>query len=391
MEFSAPSSNIPNEIIRIILLQLPVKSIIRFRCVCKQWRSMIQDSDFKLSYGGQGRLIILTHESERWDSQNSRKLVVRSTTRHDDLRLERQECPLGEAAAYPLIPGSDQYRVTALCCCNGFVLLAAGERDILLWNPLTKCSTKVLESPGPMGLKSLGALAGLCYDSRTRDYKVVLLLLCDSMRMHDFDDQYVISASLTHKKWRSVRFPYFFGSTRGSVGFRNTFHWWVSDITDIDWYDLPRAHMNRILYFDPVHDEFRILPTPLEQRENNSIIGLGVIDDCLSMACIPHHNEEEINTMQVLIMKEYGIEESWMTVFSIQMPTYRSLDLTFYFQTNNTKQVIFTRRGSDRCHVYVYDRKKDELKEVLMDLLKQNSWGYFTSMFFYVENFNCLA
>ncbi|XP_019192369.1 PREDICTED: uncharacterized protein LOC109186714 [Ipomoea nil] len=290
MESSAPSSNIPNEIIRIILLQLPVKSIIRFPMRMQKW-------------------------------------------------------PLGEAADYPLIRGSNQYHVTALCSCNGFVLLAAAERDILLWNPLTRCLTKVLESPYP-GIKNSGVLAGLCYNSRTRDYKVVLLL----RHLMDYDNPWGYSSG---------------------------------------------ANKNRIIYFDPMRDEFRILPTPSERRENNSIVGLGVIDDCLSMACIPHHNEAKTNTLQVLIMKEYGIEESWMTAFDIQMPqlSYGNHGLTFYSQPNNTEQVLFMRRGSNRHHVYVYDRK-DERKEVLMDFLKQSTGlddENFASMFFYVENFDCLA
>ncbi|XP_019192351.1 PREDICTED: F-box/kelch-repeat protein At3g23880-like [Ipomoea nil] len=396
MEASSPSSNIPNEIIRIILLQLSVESIIRFQCVSKLWRSMIQDSDFKLSYGGPGRLFILSHESERRGSQNSKQLVVRFTTRHDDdLRLERQKWPLGEAADYPLIRGSNQYHVTALSSCNGFVLLAAAERDILLWNPLTRCLTKVLESPYS-GIKSSGALAGLCYYPRTRNYKVVLLF----RHLMDYDNPWcVISASLTHKNWRSVQFPYCFDSIRDGVSFRNTFHWWVSDIPDPYWYSVgdypPRANKNRIIYFDYVRDEFRILPTPSEQRENSSIVGLGVIDDCLSMACIPRHNEAKTNTLQVLIMKEYGIEESWMIAFDIQMPqlTYGNRGLTFYSQPNNTEQVLFMRRGLNRHHVYVYDREKDERKEVLMDFLKQSTGldENFASMFFYVENFDCLA
>nr|GMD71589.1 F-box/kelch-repeat protein At3g23880-like [Ipomoea batatas] len=400
MEASAPSSNIPNEIIRIILLQLPVKSIIRFQCVCKQWRSMIQDSDFKLSYGGKGRLIILSNESERRGSQNSRKLVVRSTTRHGDLRLEREKWPLGEASAYPFIPGSDEYRVRALCSCNGFVLLAAGGRDFLLWNPSTRCSTKVLVSPYPV-LKSLGTLAGLCYDSCTRDYKVVLLIRsCRTYfgyKFDNFDNPYVFYASLNHKKWRYVWFPYDFDSAIGSVEFRNTFHWWVNDIEGpYDWgsdYFPADRDRNRIVYFDPVHDKFRILPTPTEL---SSIVGLGVIDDCLSMACIPHHIEEETKTIQVLIMKEYGRQESWMTAFAIQMPeltvTYGGYGLTFYSQQNNAQEdVLFMRRSSDRQYLYVYDRKKDKVKEVLMDFLKQNTGlGNYASMCFYVESFNCL-
>uniref|UniRef100_A0A0D9WMC3 F-box domain-containing protein n=1 Tax=Leersia perrieri TaxID=77586 RepID=A0A0D9WMC3_9ORYZ len=37
---------IPEEIVEQILLRLPVKSIVRFRSVCKSWQSMIADPRF---------------------------------------------------------------------------------------------------------------------------------------------------------------------------------------------------------------------------------------------------------------------------------------------------------------------------------------------------------
>ncbi|XP_019176474.1 PREDICTED: putative F-box protein At3g10240 [Ipomoea nil] len=213
MEASDSLSNIPNHIIRHILLQLSVKSVIRCKCVCKQWRSLIQDdSDFKLLYRGQRRVIILGPEFTRF--------FVRSTSH--DLRLQRHKWPFGEG--YPLIRASNKYFVR-LCSCNGLVLLVT-ERNLLLWNPSTRCSTKVLELPYWGSRRVI--LAGLCYDSCTRDYKVVLLLYCN------FNNSLlVISASLNHKEWRPVDFPYSFlpNSIRGGVNFRNTFHWWVvSDI-----------------------------------------------------------------------------------------------------------------------------------------------------------------
>lgn len=148
-------------------------------------------------------------------------------------------------------------------------MLLLADTVVLLWNPATRCSTKFLEPlPYPEDL-SYGVLAGLCYDSCTRDYTAVLLL------RHDCADQgrgdpFVISASLKNKKWRSVQFPYNLNSARGGVEYRNTFHWWVSDIKHlyydedffIDWeVDYPSGG-NRIVYFDLEDDEFRSLPTP---------------------------------------------------------------------------------------------------------------------------------
>ncbi|XP_031116708.1 putative F-box protein At1g47790 [Ipomoea triloba] len=216
MEASTPFSNIPNEIIPHILLQLPVKAVIRCQCVCKQWRSLIDDSDFKLSYSGQRRVIILSLDSKSQDyNWNSRFLG--------------HELPFGEAA-YPLINrASDKYPVSSLCSCNGFVLLMA-ERDILLWNPSTRCLTKVLESPYPEE-SNLVLLGGLCYDSCTRDYKAVLSIrsLIGPLD-REFGNPFVISTSLNHEEWPPVQFPYNFNSANGNLEFRNTFYRWANDI-----------------------------------------------------------------------------------------------------------------------------------------------------------------
>nr|GMD57122.1 F-box/kelch-repeat protein At3g23880-like [Ipomoea batatas] len=77
-----------------------------------------------------------------------------------------------------------------------------------------------------------------------------------------------------------MQFPYNLNSANGNVEFRNTFYWWASDIKDLNsarggvefcntfyWWAsdikdyLSRRDRNKILDFDPVRDEFRILPT----------------------------------------------------------------------------------------------------------------------------------
>nr|GMD65063.1 F-box/kelch-repeat protein At3g23880-like [Ipomoea batatas] len=398
MEASASLPNIPNEIILHILLQLPMKAVIRCQCVCKQWRSLIDDSDFKLSYRGERRVIFLSLGSESQDYNWNSKFLVRSTS-HDS-RLQRHELPFGEAD-YPLIRASDEYPVRSLCSCNGFVLLmAVRDRDIFLWNPSTRCSTKVLELPYPEKSNSV-LLGGLCYDSCTRDYKAVLSirpLIGPGPLDREFGNPFVISTSLNHEEWRPVQFPYNLDSTRGGVEFHNTFHWWASDIenwhSNMDYFS--GGNRNRIVYFDPVCDEFKILPTP-ELRQNFPIVGLGVIDDCLSMACTVHKQKNSIptTTIQVLIMKEYGIQESWMTAFAVQINTQypytiASYGLTFYSQKNNAQEVLFLHAMNwSEGKVYVYDRKKDELREVPLDFPKNDSGRrgiWCVSMCFYVES-----
>nr|GMD71590.1 F-box/kelch-repeat protein At3g23880-like [Ipomoea batatas] len=342
MESSASLSNIPLEIIRLILLQLPVKCVIRCQCVCKQWRSLIDDSDFKLSYRGEQRMILLSNESKSKDRPSISRFLVRSTSH--DLRLRRHKWPFGEES--PLIRARFESSLRVLCSCHGLVLLLVANKDIWLWNPSTKCSTKFLPSPHS---KDAFIVGGLCYNSCTRDYKVVLSICprIPGVDPFDYSNPFLMSASFNHKEWRPVR----------------------------------------------------ILPLPtLEPGKNFSIFGLGVIDDCLCMAaCIVREKEEEPKskpeTKTIWIMKEYDRQESWMAAFSIQMrellgDVYGSYILTFYSQKRNAQQVLFLLRSVHvrrYRQVCVYDRKKDEWKEDLLDFLTSDRRSVH-SLCFYVES-----
>lgn len=70
-----------------------------------------------------------------------------------------------------------------------------------------------------------------------------------------------------------------------------------------------------------------------------------MVDDCLCMA----RKEEENKTIQVLIMKEYGTQESWITAFAIRMYEFRDNNyygLTFYSEKKNAQVLIMQRSRS---------------------------------------------
>lgn len=59
--------HIPMEIVADILSRLPVKSLLRFKSVCKQWQSLISDPKFNLSKGRERALVYFSppHHSHR--------------------------------------------------------------------------------------------------------------------------------------------------------------------------------------------------------------------------------------------------------------------------------------------------------------------------------------
>ncbi|CAH9102373.1 unnamed protein product, partial [Cuscuta epithymum] len=283
-----------------------------------------------------------------------------------------------------------------LCSCNGVVLVAAGQ-NVLLWNPITRWCRVVLKH---RSLRNPGnsVLGGICYDSSTKDYKFVFFISRESGFSGRALGGFVFSASLQNNKaWTLLSFPYNSYSPRSGVNFNNTFHWRVSDVkrpcallkphqhdysesdsTGLD--DYSESHScgfdsdedgsgwvwdnslgcNNIAYFDPINEEFKTLPSPdpCNTEEEDSIVGLGIIDDCLCMA----RTDDKMQMVQVLIMKECGKRESWFKAFDIPMSKFEKQDdfydiKLFSKKGNNAKVLII----SGQKIAYIYDSASEDV------------------------------
>ncbi|CAH9137034.1 unnamed protein product [Cuscuta epithymum] len=360
MKFQNPLSTLPSEINRDILSRLEGKQLFIAQCVSKEWYSFIQD--IKLSYTGQPRILILSpgnHEGKHRE--------VRSIS--PDLGNERLSQFTGHlsfaepAADECLGFFGDGYRLRVLCSCSGLVLIHIGEH-LILWNPHTSWSTKVLELQR-LRDDDYKVLGGLCYDLSTSDYKVVLLL---SDNTSDHGGHFVLVSTLKSKRWRKMRFLYNYMTSQVGINFNDILHWIVSDIQNSQgWHYYNDQYMkwdnlrcNKIVCFDPVDDTFKTLPSPtqINRGEEDSIVGMGIIDGCFCMAT----KDEKRQVIQVSIMKEYGKPESWVTSFAISMlgPAQHNF-YNLKFVSQNGK--VFMKFGYF-WRTYVYDVKEDRLEEM---------------------------
>ncbi|XP_019192339.1 PREDICTED: F-box/kelch-repeat protein At3g23880-like [Ipomoea nil] len=312
----SPPPHIPMEMILYILLKMEIKAVIRCECVCKEWRSTIEDPDFKLSYRG-GRQVLVAAAS-------GSKLAFTTITT-ETLRIK--------TLFYRWRRGKGEWWSGVWCSCNGLVLFSM-KHHILLWNPSTRRCTKVLElrrlEPSWWHGQNVVSASGLCYVPSTGDYKAVLLLR---------DDWTVLVASLKNKEWRSVVFPHHAVSVRDSgVNFHNTLHWRVANSAR-DWCSSRRC--KKVVYFDAESDEFKELPTPSFPAESRAILGLGIIDG--GHLCMARERRKGTGEVEVLVMKEYGVKNSWITQFVISASQFRSgyhRDFTFYPSKYNTQALI---------------------------------------------------
>ncbi|XP_059288726.1 F-box protein CPR1-like, partial [Lycium ferocissimum] len=206
------------------------------------------------------------------------------------------------------------------------------DRHIYLWNPATRLSTKVLELDPRLG--DYYTRGGLCFDFSKNVYKAVLILAHVSDH-HDADPDYgyrlFIVASLKDKHWRKLEFPYDIdvnlvsdgitlqGRLHYRVRFKKSYCENYNDEDDFNDGNNKRHKSdsrNQVICFDPISEKFIMFPVPepKSNQEENAIVDLGVLNECLCMTCL----DDDKGGVEILVMKEYGVKESWTSLFFIR-------------------------------------------------------------------------
>ncbi|XP_045831788.1 F-box/kelch-repeat protein At3g06240-like [Trifolium pratense] len=341
-----PPLYLPHEVIIEILLRLPVKSLISFKCVCKLWFSLISDphfanSHFQLASATQTQtrriVYLVNHEPRSIDFEDSLDIVNNASVLRN-LTFVRQE-----HFSDLVIKGS----------CRGFILLHCGSH-IALWNPSTGFHKQI-----PLCSYSFGAhpddLCGLGYDKLRDEYLVVLM--CCYPRLGDVSS-HLEFFSLTDNKWKEIEgthFPYRNGSDKPIVGlFYNTaIHWSVVR------HDL---WMQVIVAFDLIERRLSNIPFPddFDRMYVSHDCGLWVFGEFLSLWVIDYLKNN--GTVEIWVMNEYTVQSSWTKTLVLPIHFIPS---EFFFPLCSTKsgEIIGT---DDACGLVRYDDKGQWL-EYLFD------------------------
>ncbi|KAL3828269.1 hypothetical protein ACJIZ3_017071 [Penstemon smallii] len=332
--------HIPPDIIRDILSRLPVKSLLRFKCVCKLWNFIISDRNFTLSNEPQRKKAIVC--SSKLDSISSFHSV--------NCEFAAEELP------FPKENSSSVCRFLGAC---HSLLLLSFDTDIYMWNPSTRHCKKVLEME-QLAIEWDKIIPGFCYDESSNDYIAVIGLF------HYSKPCAVLVASMKDKNWKTITFPYDLGSARGGPFVNGRLHWIVNEPKGINYegFDPDYAAYLRlflcpdqIIYFNSQTSEFDLLSTPDDISEEQNILCLGVLGDCLCMVCW-FIEEIHYDYMKVMIMKDYGIKESWTTLFTIPRRMY---NLNMLHLIENKEEAFMV---ADH-EISVYDRVEEKHRSIL--------------------------
>ncbi|XP_062162172.1 F-box/kelch-repeat protein At3g06240-like [Alnus glutinosa] len=290
------SNSLPNEVIAKILSRLPVKSVIRFRCVSKTWCSLISRPHF-----------IATHLSRAlYNPQNSSNLVFH----HFDYRLKKDLSPairihllsldsrkqerslITERLDHDFTRDPSDF-IGSRCIhdcmkvigsSNGLFCLTRGFDSYFLCNP---CIQKAISIPHPnMGLWGLATQPhGFGYCPKTDDYKVVRVVDVKGTT-HSLVDIYTLRTGA----WRSFSapgLPYNFSESNsgGTIFINGTVHWPACTRE----HQRPFRHL--IVSFDMEYEVFHEMAVPKRlQREGIFDFFMAVVDGLL--AVIPYVDDE---------------------------------------------------------------------------------------------------
>ncbi|XP_059309917.1 F-box/kelch-repeat protein At3g23880-like [Lycium ferocissimum] len=271
---------LPSEFITEILLKLPMKSLVRFRCISQSWLALISSPEFVKTL-----LSIFANNKE----YTHHKLILSSFRRGNINDCSLKDCSLSSLLYDSIAHSFDldypmkhlRQSIKVVGSVNGLICLAIEDEDFILWNPSIRKFKKLPDS------RAAGCyfIYGFGYDELQNDYKLVGISgTLNYRRSHKVETKIY---SLQGNSFRSIR----------------TFQTGLlSDIISIDLIDGKWGKVEKPCYREGDFD-FTMQP------------GLGVMGSDLSMYCRSRRTRTDF-----WIMKEYGVKDSWTKVFTFNYP-----------------------------------------------------------------------
>ncbi|XP_057433676.1 F-box/kelch-repeat protein At3g23880-like [Lotus japonicus] len=275
-----PTVTLPEDLIAEVLLLLPVRSLLRFKCVCKSWRSLISDpqfakSHFDLAAAPTHRRLLDTVNDDKIESFNLDASV------YDHSAMAR---------LHLRIPHHLFFRTWGSC--KGFILVHDFRDDVMIvWNPST--GTRLQFPCSHTWDESQVIGYGIGYYESTNDYLIVQIGLGFLQ-----GEQYWLPALDVF-------------SLRTKV---SCFIWGSSSSSSTE----ESREVKVILAFNLIDRSLAEIPVPHDTLDLESDY-LTVMGGCPSLCC----ESGDGNQMgQIWIMEDYKVHSSWTKAFDTPLDNY---------------------------------------------------------------------
>jgi len=346
------SNRLPRDLWTEILVSLPVKSLLRFQCVCKSWKSLIYTPTF-----------ISMHTQHSESADNYTHLLHCSSYSKKPYQLLQTDGSFNEfqELEYPCQMRGGDHRFVHDC--KGLILFTTVIQDgldgnrferLTLWNPAIRMSMTLprprIDVPVPKY-----CIHGFGFDQTSNDYKV-LRMVCD---MYTSFPPQVELYRLRTGAWETITgvddcFQYYLSAK--TQAFVNGASHWVNVVWPMGSGSPKRA----VLLFDMCDEQLRVMKLPDHLSLGlGKTLDLGVSGGLLSL--MENAKPHDVNlSCNIWLMKEYGVVESWTKQFTIDLEGW-SCGWILCFR-NNEKILAWNRKNEKES--VLYDPKTDRFIKV---------------------------
>ncbi|XP_057419208.1 F-box/kelch-repeat protein At3g23880-like [Lotus japonicus] len=348
--------NLPQELVENILVRLPCKSLMRFKCVCKHWFALLHyDTKF-----------LSRHFIKNQNSAANDVLLKLPSHIVNDLKLEIYKLfslsATGIGMETPIPPWPSKYFSRCYQICghsNGIVCLSSLDY-ILLYNPLTREFRKL----PPFTIEHSSRVAvGMGYDSFTDDFKVISIR--KRQNATDYYARVVEQYTLSTDSWAvmpntNVELLYL-NYNDFAMCFNRTFYWWARYRED---YSIVIVALNMD---DGV---FQMVPKPpgvnIIERNGST---LTVWNDSISLVCCSYQSPSNFD---IWVMGGFG---SWTHMRTIKHLT-EEVPKPWVFWKGN--ELLMEMVSCGKITSYNVDTK--ESKDVLIKMMHTDGISCFQAV-----------
>ncbi|KAK3205594.1 hypothetical protein Dsin_019640 [Dipteronia sinensis] len=298
--------NLPRDVAFDILSRLPVSSLVQIKCVCKSWRALAEDT----------RLPSIHHA--RATSRNP-CLILNSTCQIEN-KLQficsgdgfNQNSSKVRSLDARFNTAMSEYQVVGSC--NGLLCIS----NSYYYDPITICNPIIgdyIELPKSTQFPMQEVALEFGCLPTSMQYKVVRFVFYIKSEIWSLESHAEILTLGTDHTWRSI------GPVPGRLELKpsqalvnGALHW----VTLFFQYT-PGPRL-RVISFDLAEEKFRWIELPSFDCIFTSNCHLVALEGCLS--AVHHLGDKGID---IWVMKEYDVEESWIKKYAIGMYVPASL------------------------------------------------------------------
>ncbi|XP_074265227.1 F-box/kelch-repeat protein At3g06240-like [Silene latifolia] len=281
-------SYMPPEILTQVFANLAVKTVVKFRCVCKSWCSIIDHPHFISMH--------LKHTSVNCDN-NKNFLVVKGSVRD-----ENTECFSTVLQANTLRKTSRIFKIPWLYggfyiagICDGLLLVKHHTRNLSLLNPCIRKSLILPKTPHPPNLPHT-AMYIFGFAPNSNDYKVVAIEFGKG-QADETTKIHVAVYTLSDQQWTvrnnklNIDFPYVKRLLKGyshkyksnATYFKGEAHWLGKDQYQNS---NQRKKSTHLISFNFDNEKFTISELPFASNERESSSALFLLGESLAIFSI---------------------------------------------------------------------------------------------------------